>query len=77
MNTFKTAFLLTALTLVLMLIGGHFGGRNGMILAFIVAAGCVSAAISATHGRKRRQRREADECCNHDRSAHRFLLSRK
>jgi heat shock protein HtpX len=39
MNTFKTAFLLTALTLVLMLIGGHFGGRNGMILAFIVAAG--------------------------------------
>jgi heat shock protein HtpX len=39
MNTFKTAFLLTALTLVLMLIGAHFGGRNGMILAFIVAAG--------------------------------------
>ena len=39
MNTFKTAFLLTALTLFLMLIGGYFGGRNGMILAFIVAAG--------------------------------------
>jgi heat shock protein HtpX len=39
MNTFKTAFLLTALTLFLMLIGAHFGGRNGMILAFIVAAG--------------------------------------
>jgi heat shock protein HtpX len=39
MNTFKTAFLLTALTLVLMLIGAHFGGRNGMILAFLVAAG--------------------------------------
>jgi heat shock protein HtpX len=39
MNTFKTAFLLTALTLFLIFIGGHFGGRNGMILAFIVAAG--------------------------------------
>jgi heat shock protein HtpX len=39
MNTLKTAFLLTALTLFLMFIGGHFGGRNGMILAFFVAAG--------------------------------------
>ncbi len=39
MNTFKTALLLTALTLVLVLIGDHFGGQNGMILAFVVAAG--------------------------------------
>lgn len=39
MNTFKTAFLLTSLTLFLILIGGRFGGRNGMILAFLVAAG--------------------------------------
>jgi heat shock protein HtpX len=39
MNTLKTAFLLTALTLFLILIGAYFGGRNGMILAFIVAAG--------------------------------------
>jgi heat shock protein HtpX len=39
MNTLKTAFLLTALTLFLIFIGGHFGGRNGMILAFFVAAG--------------------------------------
>ena len=39
MNTFKTALLLTTLTLFLMFLGGHFGGRNGMILAFIVAAG--------------------------------------
>jgi heat shock protein HtpX len=39
MNTFKTAFLLTSLTLFLIIIGGYFGGRNGMILAFIVAAG--------------------------------------
>jgi heat shock protein HtpX len=39
LNTFKTAFLLTALTLFLIFIGGHFGGRNGMILAFFVAAG--------------------------------------
>jgi len=38
MNTFKTALLLTALTLLLVLIGGHFGGQNGMIFAFILAA---------------------------------------
>jgi heat shock protein HtpX len=39
MNTLKTAFLLTALSLFLIFIGAHFGGRNGMILAFFVAAG--------------------------------------
>ncbi len=39
MNTFKTALLLTALTLLLVLIGGHFGGQNGMIFAFLIAAG--------------------------------------
>ena len=37
-NTFKTAFLLTALTLLLMFIGRAFGGQNGMILALIFAA---------------------------------------
>jgi heat shock protein HtpX len=37
-NTFKTAFLLTALTLLLMFIGQYFGGRNGMIIALIFAA---------------------------------------
>ncbi|MGI8773252.1 MAG: zinc metalloprotease HtpX [Acidobacteriaceae bacterium] len=39
MNTFKTTLLLTALTLFLVFIGAHFGGRNGMILAFVIAAG--------------------------------------
>ena len=39
MNAFKTAFLLTALTLLLILLGDRFGGRNGMILAFVFAAG--------------------------------------
>ena len=39
MNTFKTALLLTALTLCLMAIGARFGGRNGLVLAFIFAAG--------------------------------------
>ncbi|HLJ77069.1 MAG TPA: zinc metalloprotease HtpX [Acidobacteriaceae bacterium] len=38
MNTFKTAFLLTALTLLLILIGSRWG-ENGMIVAFIIAAG--------------------------------------
>jgi len=39
MNTLKTAFLLTALTLFLIFIGAYFGGRNGMVIAFIVAVG--------------------------------------
>src|ERR1700743_487375 len=37
MNTFKTALLLTALTLCMMLLGEHYGGRNGMILARVRA----------------------------------------
>jgi len=37
-NTFKTAFLLSALTLLLMFIGRAFGGQNGMILALVFAA---------------------------------------
>lgn len=37
-NAFKTAFLLTALTLLLLFIGRYFGGQNGMILAFVLAA---------------------------------------
>jgi heat shock protein HtpX len=37
-NTLKTASLLTLLTLLLMAVGAHFGGRNGMIIAFLVAA---------------------------------------
>jgi heat shock protein HtpX len=38
MNTFKTTFLLTALTLLLVVLGGYFGGTSGMVLAFLVAA---------------------------------------
>jgi heat shock protein HtpX len=37
MNTTKTVVLMTALTVLLVLIGGAFGGRQGMILAFIFA----------------------------------------
>jgi heat shock protein HtpX len=36
-NTFKTAFLLTALTLLLMMIGRAFGGQNGMFIALAIA----------------------------------------
>jgi heat shock protein HtpX len=36
-NTFKTALLLTALTLLLMLIGQAFGGRQGMAIALAIA----------------------------------------
>jgi len=37
MNIFKTALLLTALTLLLIWIGGMFGGRSGMMYAFVFA----------------------------------------
>jgi heat shock protein HtpX len=37
-NTFKTAFLLTLLTLLLLFIGRAFGGQNGMIIALVLAA---------------------------------------
>lgn len=37
MNTIKTALLLGALTGLLMLIGGYFGGQQGVIIAFIFA----------------------------------------
>jgi heat shock protein HtpX len=37
-NTFKTAFFLTLLTLLLMVIGRVFGGQNGMLLALVFAA---------------------------------------
>ena len=36
-NAFKTAFLLTALTLLLMALGRAFGGQNGMLLALGIA----------------------------------------
>jgi heat shock protein HtpX len=39
MNALKTTFLLTAMTLCLVLVGDHFGGRNGLVLAFALAAG--------------------------------------
>ncbi len=37
MNTFKTAFLLTVLTLLFVAIGGLLGGRQGMAVAFTFA----------------------------------------
>jgi len=37
MNTLKTVFLLGALTGLLMLIGGYFGGQTGVVIAFIFA----------------------------------------
>ncbi len=38
MNTFKTTLLLVSLTIGLMAIGAYFGGRNGVVIAFIIAA---------------------------------------
>jgi heat shock protein HtpX len=37
MNTLKTTFLLTLMTLVLLFIGRYFGGENGMVIALAVA----------------------------------------
>jgi len=38
MNTFKTTLLLTGLTLLLILAGEYFGGTNGALIAFAIAA---------------------------------------
>ena len=38
MNLFKTTVLLTVLTLLLVLAGDYFGGGNGALIAFAVAA---------------------------------------
>jgi hypothetical protein len=37
-NTFKTAFLLTSMTLLLLIAGRAFGGQRGMLMALIFAA---------------------------------------
>src|SRR6201991_194603 len=37
MNTFKSTLLLVLLTLFLLFIGDHFGGRNGMVLGFVLS----------------------------------------
>ena len=39
MNTLKTTLLLTTLTLFLLFLGLYFGGRNGMIIALVIAVG--------------------------------------
>jgi len=38
MNTMKTVFLMTGLTLLLILAGGALGGKNGLVIAFIFAS---------------------------------------
>jgi heat shock protein HtpX len=37
MNTFKTAFLLTALSLLFLWVGGMLGGQQGMVIALVLA----------------------------------------
>src|SRR6201986_1242831 len=37
MNTFKSTLLLVTLAVFLIFIGGYFGGRNGMVLAFLLS----------------------------------------
>ena len=39
MEVFKTAFLLTLLTLLMVFAGGVLGGQQGMLIAFVVALG--------------------------------------
>ncbi len=39
MEIFKTVFLLTSMTLMMIFVGGMLGGQTGMIIAFIVALG--------------------------------------
>jgi len=37
MNTFKSTLLLVVLTLFLLFVGERIGGRNGMVLAFVLS----------------------------------------
>jgi heat shock protein HtpX len=37
MNTFKSTLLLVTLTVLLIFVGGWFGGRNGMLIAFVLS----------------------------------------
>ena len=39
MNTIKTTFLLTCLTLLLVAMGSAIGGQSGMVIAFLIAGG--------------------------------------
>lgn len=39
MNSIKTVFLMTLLAVIMMAIGGAFGGRHGMMIMFLVATG--------------------------------------
>ncbi len=39
MNTLKTTFLMALLTVMMVMMGGALGGRSGMTLAFVMAAG--------------------------------------
>lgn len=39
MNLFKSTLLLTLMTLILLFLGEHFGGQNGMFMALIFAGG--------------------------------------
>ena len=39
MEIFKTAFLMVALMLIFIAVGGYIGGEHGMMIAFLIAAG--------------------------------------
>jgi heat shock protein HtpX len=39
MNVLRTVFLLTLLTMILVWLGNHFGGRSGMIIALVIGLG--------------------------------------
>ncbi|WP_459827926.1 zinc metalloprotease HtpX [Campylobacter concisus] len=39
MEIFKTAFLMVALMLIFITVGGYIGGEHGMMIAFLIAAG--------------------------------------
>jgi Zn-dependent protease with chaperone function len=50
-NVFKTALLLAVLTVMLVLLGGAIGGRQGMVIAFILAllSGQALLKLFSTH----------------------------
>ena len=59
-NVFKTTFLLAVLTVMLVLLGGAFGGRSGMAVALVLALGMN--VFSYWFSDRSEERRVGKEC---------------
>jgi len=68
MNTLKTVFLMTLMMMLFLLVGGLLGGKEGMIIAFIISLGMnffsywfSDKIVLAMYGAKQVSEREAPQ----------------